>query len=552
MQVKVYMRYYSIGKWVIAVVLLGYMFIGCFPFAPIEGDSTAISNGAEYMIDNGIQDNFFSYRYHAQPGTYALITWFSRISGFSAYISFSIISLIAAIGFIGISVILLARYAGTSIIDSMIFLLFFQEVFAETYYPSSTVLAGFMAIAAFLLLQRDVEKTNLIASILFAAAVWIRFDVILCAPLFIVQLFGANPAKRVKRSVLLVLSVIVILLLYHLSHANLLHMIGSAQQHMQQEYQGTTGIGLSVLGKVDIKSHLSLFSVFLLIAFISGMVRCAKEKPNIFFSILIGMIPFYLIFMGKITTPKYFYYYIPLYALPAFIYIKRLLVNRKPLLLLIISITLFQYIIGVRISFKSKPHRTVPYPTIVQLGSISTVDSDINEIGCVIGAGAPIPTADFYRLSSGVIFAPVFWRHCKQTFHDHLKMTQDFISQSKADSLTIITTRYSGFQTAFRLLTDMGFRCIHKERSENDNQKTCLLSNGNTHIELTKWYYDNSVYKQKSIEPLRSIIFNKGVSNTLFFSTAPWEQYLFSYRFEGFRQISQFAFQFDIKTLSVL
>ena len=130
--------------------------------------------------------------------------------------------------------------------------------------------------------------------------------------------------------------------------------------------------------------------------------------------------------------------------------------------------------------------------------------------------------------------------------------TKDFISQNKNDSLTIITTRYSGFNAALCLLTDIGFRSIHKERSEDDIQKICLLSNGNKHIKLIKYYYDSSAYKQKSIEPLHSIISHYGNSNSIFFSTAPWERYMFSHCFDGFQQISQFAFQFDLKQLSVI
>ena len=490
------MNKYLITKWVIAILLFGYMLIGCFPFAPLESDSAAISNGADYMIENGIKDNFFAYRYHTQPGTYALITWFSRITGFSAFISFSILSLIAALGFIGIVTILLAKYADTSFINSIIFLLLFQEIFAESYYPSSTVLAGFVAITAFLLLLRKTEKNNLIASILFAVAVWIRFDVIISAPLFLIQFFWLNPTKRFKRSILIVISLIIILLIYHLSQANLAHMMRSVQEHIQQEYYPTTGSWLRVAENLGVRCHLSLLSFLMIIAFIGGMVRVAREKPKIFFYILIGLIPFYLIFWGKITTPKYLYYYIPLFTLPSFIFLKGLLLNRKPIILVAMAIILLQYVVGVRIDFKFKPHRTVPYPTIVKLLSIPLENSSIDKIDFVIGAGIPIPTDDLNRMSSGIFFAPLFWNQSKRSFNDNLEKTKEVLCSNENDSLTIITTRYSGFNTALRLLTDIGFECFQQESSEDDILKTCILTNDSRQIKLVKHYYDISTFKK--------------------------------------------------------
>ena len=545
------MSKYLIAKWVIAIVVFGYLLIGCFPFAQEESDSTAIANGADYMVENGIGDNFFAYRYHAQPGAYVLITWFSRLTGLPAFISFSILALFASIGFIFITVILLSKFAEVTFIDSFIFILLFQEIFAETYYPSSNVIAGFTMILAFLLFQHKLFKTKVVAALLYALAVWIRFDVLLTAPFFILHLFYSNPRRYLKYILLIVCSIFVISKINYFSHLSFLQMFSSIQEHMQHNYEITSKSWFQMIGNLGLRCHLSFLSVFMIIAFIGGMIRFAIQRRQLFYLTLIGLIPFYIVFFSKITTPKYLYYYIPLFILPALVYMKEILSSRKRIIITILSIVLLQYLIGIRINFHSKPLQKTPYPTVANLGTLKLQDNVAESFEFVLGAGIPIPTDDLKRLSTGILFAPIFWNHQKKVFLTHYNKTKEFLSLNDADTLTIVTTRYSGYNAILQVLINTGYYWIQQEGSEDDIWKTCILSNGRNEIVLHEYFYPARVWQQRDTKPLQSILSKYGSSNTLFFTTALWERYLFNYYFEGYEKLSEFAYFFDIRELKV-
>lgn len=500
----------------LGLAALVYISIGIFPVAPIESDSVAISNGVELMHVEGIGSNNFTYRYHAQPGTYFIIFLISSM-GIPALTAFSVISIFAGIVSLVLLILIIKRLTTLPYWPIIIGLALVQEIFVCLYYPSSTIIASMFVMGAYFLLIR--RKSIYSVSLLYAIAVWMRFDVILTVFFFLFKIYE-NRISFSKKAGAILFALLIIVVLFRIVNADMSEIIKESQAHIGQTYNGSTGFAL--LSNVDIRSFLSVFSLLTMVLFLYGtclVIRRDWKKTVVF---CIALLPFFLVFHGKITTPKYFYYYLPIFVYP----ISVALANKpKPKWFYLCVVLLFQYFIGIQCFLTSKPHIKEVFPKIIHLAEMPVNSQKKDSIEIVIGAGAAYPTADFFRLSSGLMYSPLFWNHEKKRNIDEIHDFIAYIDSCNKDSLTIVTSRYASFQTVFHVLINNGFQYHTYKEYNNGNDKDIYLTKNNKEVKLIKRFYPETAYLtfDKSNITNAMITTQKG---DVFFTIAPWEIYI--------------------------
>ncbi|MBN2461369.1 MAG: hypothetical protein JXB60_07150 [Candidatus Cloacimonetes bacterium] len=530
-----------------------YFATGFFPVCRSEGDAVNIANGVHVQLATAtFQENDFTYRFHSQPGTYALLYLITSLFKGDTYINFSILSIIAFILALLTATLLLSRILSMDFFLVGVILILCQETFCAGYYPSSTIFAYlFLAVSFCLVILTEKPGYQLSGFILLAFAVWLRFDAIMLAPLLWILFLQRNYRQPVLPILGGSLLFFLIMILYRLSAANIFTMMKDFSQHTGKIYRGTFLPFIPFLGRDDMKSYIAIFSFPYLIIFVLGLVNYLKKKKISRMAVIIGGIaPFLILMTGKITSPKYLYYYIPLFFLPICEWIKESWEHTGKLILIIIVLSSMQYIIGIHTVYGSKPHRSESRPRILHLLH-KRLEGDLQQISLVCGAGDLYPTADFYRLSSGLVFAPLTWNFLKKELNINHGKTTDFIN-NLPQGTTILTTRMESFRLAVNILLKSDFTCQDFKRSNDDEQFEAYFSREEQNIRLIKDYYDETAYAQRDRKPLASRINHCPSSNILLIATAPWEQHLFQSSARNFLRISDLAFFFRKEEISLL
>lgn len=512
-------------KFAIFMVGLVYFGLGFFPSAPIEGDSNGIANGAAMMAVHGIGPNDFSYRYHVQPGGYVLIAWLQNATGLSTLGAFSLLSAVSALLFIGASAALVGQLTGASWATSGIVLLLFQETSTGGYYANTTVIAAaLLMVGLYCSMVPNRAYMALVAGVILGLSAWVRFDAVLAMPALPLLMRRSSWKNALRHSawVVAVAALVATVAIYG-SGSSFAAILGMASGHLDQPSRGTPDLGIPLIGGNDVKSHLSVFSALSLFMLTVGFVRLLSARKWYLLGIcLLGVLPFYAIYLGRIDSPKYLYYLLPFFSImiASGLTTLRQLPTWKQQSYLAVGVALFvvQYILGVQASFVTKPYIPPPFPTLATLLTLDRPIAALQELSFVVGAGTQISTNDGDRLSSGILFNPIAWNYNKRgRVADLAALAQH--TEAAGHPLYIVTDQYEGRQLSLNFLLSEGYHCA-LQRDSDAQRFECV--NGARIARLVAITPNAS----RSLERLASHIDAQDVSRLLFIAPAPWQQEL--------------------------
>lgn len=495
----------------IVILVIGYFSIGIFPIVPIEGDSVNIANGISQFEKQGIGPNEFTYSYDVQAGSYILSYLIHKIFNIEPYKAFAILSALSGLLIIFLSSYLISEKLQTNFIIPFLLIFSFQEAFSGLYYANTNIIAALFAIISFFIFYK---YSNIhISSILFAIAIWCRIDVVLIGLIFPLLIYNRHKTKPgFKKFVLFgIITCFTIVILFLISNVNLYNIINRFMAHTKATsgFSGTNNLGIPLLGISDIKSYISFstfFNIFLTILGIYLFIKKSEKKP-LYFTIA-GILPLFIIYSGSITTPKYLFYSIPFFTLLSTFSIKT--VTNKYLLIFGV-VLLFQYVIGLNVIFRNKQYFPGSHPQGLTLYKNIYDDSPIKQVRLNIGAGNYITTADGYRLSSGILFAPFTWKYYKKNRKIHLTKINRQINTYK----NIYTHTYLSYSYAKYLLINNKWNFLRKYK--NSDSYTVLSFKKNNEIK-------NIFYKEISDRNKYKKIYKRiDTKNSILIKVYPWE-----------------------------
>lgn len=438
--------------WGILGMIFLYYLYGIFPLTRFETDSMAIANACEEMIRNGnYEENVLGHSYHMQSGTYFLIINLSKLTGLSAFSSYSFLNILFAILYWLFLLLLLKKITNTKPAFIITILFLFQEIFILSYYANSAVIASAVWMIAFYILWTgDKNHLLIVSGILLAIAAWFRVDVAFTYPSVFILLYMKNRdiKNALTKSIVLGAMVITItLLLMNFMNANINGFIGYTN------YEGDiirTEHNLGLFDIYTIKAHAAYFSILTAFLVLTSIIILVSKKKYINILFLIsGISIYYLIGINNAIAPKhlsYFTFYWVLIILTGFNEYKNI-GKPKKYIIVITAILLFtiQYIIGVRaeintLQYQEDLNSTLkPEPTIKTLGLIEFNKLAIKNISIVIGAGTKISTSDELSASSGLLYTPIMWNMQKEGLYKSFNELTGIIKANKTDTIWINT-----------------------------------------------------------------------------------------------------------------
>lgn len=532
------------------LVLAAYQALGIFPVSPVEGDGIGIANGAKQAASVGLGPTPLSYRYSVQSGTYALIVMVHKLTGLDTLVAFSLLSAFCAVLFILMSAALLRRIVGYAFPVCGIVVLLFQEVSTGGYYANSTVIAAaFSVLALYILAASDRMYAHIVAGVLLGVGVWMRCDAILVAPACLLLLHGRDWKQTLSRTAIVALTtVLVSTSAIYLSGGSISAILLTTGSYLTTDFSATPGLGIPLLGAVTVKSHLSFFSMCLLFLILLGVLYLVRTRNWHFLGILLlAVIPFYVAMQGKIESPKYMYYLVPFFcvaALSAFSEI-RVATHRKRAFYLLAVTFLFvsQYIVGLRLSFASKPYIEEPYPTLAYLFVTDPPTEAITRASLVVGSGTLVTSPDGPRLSSGVLYAPLAWYNQKSLLNAELTGFYSYLANADSTPLHIVAPLYQARQLVSHVLLDSGYDCTEKGRQETQLR-------GYKYVACTR--DDRSVivlhqqYAERSYEMIEAGLSLIDAPKAVFVTRTEWELDLFLKHAPNWRRICDFAYEVEL------
>ena len=516
----------------ILILFFVYFLIGIFPITRFETDSMAIANACEEMMQAGhFQENVLGHSYHMQSGTYFLIITLAKSFGLSAFVSYSILTIIFAFIYWIFLALILKKITNTNWLLIIIILFLFQEIFILSYYANSAVIASaFWIISFYLLWISDNKYIVFLAALLLSLAAWFRIDVAFTFPSVFLLLYIKNKnlkAAIIKSVVLAIIVIPVTLLLMYLMNATITGFLGYTQNH---GVLFSTEQNIGFLDLFIVKAHAAYFSIVLLFLITFSLIILFKSKNyKIILFLISGILFYYLLGINSPTAPKHLSYFTFFWCLIILIGLNSFNEFKSPkktiLIYFILFLFIIQYLIGVRIDIKSVPYQfdkcstLNPFPTVVSLGNIKLNKSSFINAEFVIGAGTKISTPDEQSASSGILFSPLMWYKQKEGLFDSFNKLTQILNNSKDDTLFIIVA--DGSQFAINNLLTNGFRWKEKiiDMNSEPNRLT-FIKNGSPVIKLIRYTLNKSNFKDflKSFQNMKK-------NNYYFVFIWDWQNY---------------------------
>lgn len=540
---------------IIFILATVYLAIGMYPISPIEGDGTAIANGATHLAADGLDAISSVYRYPAQPGTYIVVASLHRLLGVSSLVVFSVLSAVCSICFVFLSAAILLKLFDHPFYSCGMIVLLFQESFSGGYYANSTVIAAAVFMfGTYILTFSATPFRLLIGAIFLAIGVWIRLDVVLIFPAILLILYRIAWGRSLF-PLLIVVGVVCFFctVAIYASRVSINDIFLAGRSHLAERSARTQGLGIPLIGTPDVKSYLSFFSLLILFLQALGIAIILKQQRWYILGLfLAGVVPFYLIFSGVVSSPKYLYYLIPFFSIPlvslAMSVTNRPRRTRVVILASGISLFILQYVIGLRAYFADKQYIEQSYslarshPTLVTLLGLAFEESSIQGASIVIGAGTLINTADNIRLSSGIAFSPLTWNHQKRLLNKELEKFSDYLEIAKNEPVSILATQWDAQHLAHYILLSQGYNCrtdIHRVEAQ---RYICRAEDGREAVIIN--FNDgnyNTVRSYAGIQSAISLI--ESPKRVVLLATYPWEQDIILQHREDWREVPYFAYE---------
>lgn len=415
-------RYWQIP---LALAALVWLALGVGPLAPLEGDGAAIAQGAYVLAQEGSSAVGQVYRFEMQTGTYLPLVWLHQAFGLETFQSFAILSALAALATILLAALWVSRRTTVPFAGCVLLMLLLQETWTSAYYPNSNVLAAAVVLVAINLLSEARKPGRLIlGGVVFGLAVWTRFDTVLLAPAVVLLLPHDSTPATLRRVGLVGLVAGATALLSILASGGRLGALLGIYAHHQQAI-GSWGLAA--------KSGLAFFSAVVAFLMAIGLLRTFRQARRELLLVLVAALPFLLLLRSSLTTPKYLLYLAPFVALlmaHGVLLVQQSLGRRRQLLVATaLGLFVLQYPLGLQLHYQDGFHPPV-FPTWLRLGSIPLQRGSLRGATLVVGAGATMSTHDSIRMSSGIAWANLTWRHHKQEMACCLEALERFLRET--------------------------------------------------------------------------------------------------------------------------
>lgn len=369
--------------WGLLGLALLYVSLGLWPILPLEGDETAIANGAAQLAQTPTLDRNELYRYHFQPLPYTVLASGARWLGIEPLTTLGVLTWLGFFSFFGFSIRFCSRLVGISFAAAGLVLLLFQETYTAAYYANTSMIAAGLLAPAALLRTRGTWRASLGAGLLAALAIMCRFDALLMLPVLAVIGLERNRAWLVRSALFAGSAVLALLVLMGLLGVSLASIRGEVTAHTTL----CTMVGFALM------NYLTLFNFFVGALAVVGLGVCLVRRDWTILTVsLLGLVPLVAAYGRSVTTPKYMLFAIPFVALAVAVALRwvaqlRNLRWRAVALLLVAVFYLQQY----------AWHLTGP--------SIQEQFTKPNEDICW--------TADAFRMRTAFAMAPWMWSNLK-------------------------------------------------------------------------------------------------------------------------------------------
>ncbi|MGV7224373.1 MAG: hypothetical protein ACQ9MH_23020 [Nitrospinales bacterium] len=438
------------------LIFATYHFIGIFPVAPIEGDGIGMANGASVAAYSGLSPNPISYSYYGRSGTYVLIDVLCKLTKLDPFILLSVLSGLSFVIFVIFSGLLLSEITKYPFSACSLCILMFPETAIGGYYANNTVIAAAFAIPSLYVLKVCKQKKFLfLAAILFGLGAWIRLDVILLSPVFIVLLHSGNFKHTVYKTILVgAVAIIVLAIAMNLSNDNIFQILSRIGEHKKRVLTHPRFFDC----------HLAFFPIILILLNLGGLFYLILKRNWYLLGIVfLAVMPLYIILNKTIVNPRFMYYLIPFFAIPVIYSISQIaFISKKHIFFIAIIVILFfsQYLIGYT-------EMNCDYRFARTLFKIQNPFIKDSCISARLGLGRKAKITSQTRFLSGLLYGPRWWYYRKREINQELEKLYSYLNIRDFNELNLLTYGWYHDQLSKHVLLHMGYS-FHQFRMHNN------------------------------------------------------------------------------------
>jgi len=369
-----------------------------------------------------------------------------------------------------LSSVFLKQITGNRFMISFISLILFQEVYVSGYYPNSSMIAmALLSIALLLTTGEQGLAAKFLSGVVFAIAVWIRFDAILTIFAFAFIYLNTKGSFIKSFFVFCATSVVASLLLFSVSGVSILNIIKAYSEH--------AGNNINIRGTLNIYSTIFTFAIILGYAF--GLCKLYQyRKWRLILLSVLAPLPLMFAYGFSVTSPKYLLYASVLWAIPIsysmnLFAAKPTIGQNRLIMYTVILLFIGQYIF------------TPPYELVLERSTI-------------------IHTADGARLRGTIAYTPIYYAKYRRA-----TLTKDIIFQQNLKEYLwqnnpsyFISQDWMTNQWLLYFLQNNNYRIKGTENFSTlleDGQRLILTRGSNT-VYLVRWRPETSLDLPSSLQ----------------------------------------------------
>lgn len=489
--------FWRVFPWLVVTLQLAWWSLGVWPVVPVEGDEQGVIFGVQGMLTGDIALLQVRYYYEIQPGAYHVLATLTRLTGASVDGVFALATVLGALAFAFAGAVLLRTVFGWPLGWLVVAMLCCQEVTTAGYYLNTSAMAAALAVSGVIFSGHTSRGSWAWAGLLLALAGWVRADSLLIAPacfgLILWQQRGLRTAIG-RTSAIAITATAGVALFYFLS--------GTSPLQGASAYAGRDNFSTDL--RVFAEISLQLLSPALLLAALGGTVLLLGQRNfSLLFLTLTGCAASLFFYGASLTTPKYFYYFVPFALLPA-LHLIDVIVRRVRELprgitvgTAIIGGLIFagDGLLGLR-TLQPRERYFATLPTGLALGQHTRGEKKFE---LVVGAGELALNADGFRMRTGAIFGPWCWHREKTLAVANLALLREQLAHHQ--ETTLLWSGWVPYQLMTRELFAAGFRPKHAPSKSPIHTYPGPWQNGDRVVHVAFLGYEGSPFQAPGLAP---------------------------------------------------
>jgi hypothetical protein len=484
--------------WVALLLCLAYYFGFCgFPLAAVEGDAPSMAAGARQIVEHGWDGPRIDYGRETRPGLFWALIFLRWLTDANPYTIFSLLGLLAGLGFVLCSAWFVARYVALPVpLCAIAILVLFPDSATTAACPDGVLLAAFLWIVAMCLLARSTQSTAwgvAIPGALAGLATLSRLDAVLACVAALPLLALSRPRETIKRFMIFGgVAAAVFFAGFYSWRGSILEVLAKTQATVAEPWVKDSSMDLIMkLATHDgLLSCLVFFPIVTSLLILIGAAQLVHKRAwGVLTMVALGLLPIFLIYGHRIYG-RPLYYTIPLFALPAMTALERLSRSASLRWGGVVALTFAaQYIFGINVILRSKPYYPSATPTLATLAAKDFASGALLRIEFVLGAGGAVPSPDGPRFTSGLIFHPLAFHHEKRQYQESFGRIQEYLtaSQSEKPPPLVYTSNWPSFTQVNLAIQNAGFSCTKVSALKQRNvsaRRFVWVRNGSTIIHI--------------------------------------------------------------------